>query len=167
MEAIGSFKTSAVTHPMTQNYIPEDLNLHIFRHNQLLTIFMTKCQSFITCKTFLWIGLFVIKYQIHRKLKMYTHQWQEGGTSFVSSSNDFSDLYSWTKATVTTIIIAWKEMVWFHQVHYTAPHTLMVPTNASQALCTAQCHMHLINWHCQLLHFGYRSTVFWWLVQCF
>jgi len=50
---------------------------------------------------------------------------------------------------VTTIIIAWKEMVWLHQVHYTAPHPLMVPTYASQdqcqnqnKSCTAQCHIY-------------------------
>jgi len=148
VEALRSFKTSATNQPVTQHYIPGDLNLNTFSHNQLLATFMTECQSFITCKTFLCIGIFVIIHQIHRKLKMYTHQWQVGGTSFVSSSNDFSDLYSWTKATVTTIIIAWKEMVWLRQVHYTASRPLMVPTYGSQAQCqnqnkscTAQCHI--------------------------
>lgn len=35
-----------------------------------------------------------------------THQWHDGGTSLVSSCKDFSERYSWTKATVTTMTIA-------------------------------------------------------------
>lgn len=35
-----------------------------------------------------------------------TNQRHVGGTSFVNASNDFSDLYSCIKATVTTMIIA-------------------------------------------------------------
>jgi hypothetical protein len=120
----------------TSNYSPTDTaaHLHTVGPNQVLTTSTTNCHSFKTSKTFLWIGIFVIKYQIHRKLKTHTHQWQVGGTSFVSSSNDFSDLYSWTKATVTTIMIAWKEMVSCHQVQYTATQPLTVPSYASQAL---------------------------------
>lgn len=34
------------------------------------------------------------------------YQLHEGGTSLFSSSNDFSERYSWTNATVTTIMMA-------------------------------------------------------------
>ena len=138
LEALQSFQTSGTTHPMTQHNILEDLNVHTFGHIQLLTIFITKYLCFITSKTFILTAIFVTTYQFHRKLKMYTHQWQEGGTSFVSSSNDFSDLYSWTKDTVTTIIIAWKEMFWLHYANYIALHLLTVPSDVSQTLCQNQ-----------------------------
>lgn len=38
------------------------------------------------------------------------YQWQVGGTNLFNSSKDFSDRYSCTNATVTTIMIAYEKM---------------------------------------------------------
>lgn len=46
-------------------------------------------------------------FNIHVHVERWViYQWQVGGTNFVSSSNDFSDLYSCINATDTTIIMA-------------------------------------------------------------
>lgn len=41
-----------------------------------------------------------------------------GGTSLVNASNDFSDLYSCIKATVTTMIMACDKIINIKIIHY-------------------------------------------------